>query len=208
MVAHSPRSNPIDTLDDALARYDDRYSWWFGEDNLSEASIIHLAEWKEHPFDALEVGKGLTLYRREEGGQIEHRDAAGVLTAFACFEAFQLIHLWDASEVVREYLRTADPRLSNPATVAVRTALDAADLELQNAARLQSRAEANIPKLGFFARSATRAAAWSAAQQYAQAVAAHTHRAAIMHAVGAALYATAAGACGAACSVANEVIEV
>ena len=72
-----------------------------------------------------------------------------------------------------EYLRTGNQRLCKQAADAVRVALDAADQELQNAARLQSIAEANVPKLGFFARAASCAAAQSASQKHAQAVAAY-----------------------------------
>lgn len=186
----------------------DQWDWWFGEDDLSVARVDDLAEWKEHPFDALECGKGLTLYRRNGEGQINQRDAAIILTASACYEAGELIHLWNAPAVVREYLQTCYPGLSEQAAVNMKQHWDKADLDRQNAAQLVKAAEAKCPKkLGFFARAATRAAAWAAAKDYAQAVAIYHHREAVVFAVGAALFATERATCGVLLKVAEAAVN-
>src|SRR5258708_38429484 len=143
----------IETEDDpfqALIELDQRlrqYHWWFGEDDLPAEAVERQAEWKEHPFDALEFDQGLTLYRRNQEGQIDHRDAAGLLIAFTCHEAFRLLHLWNAPDVVGEYLRTGNQRLCNQAAEAVRVALDAAYLDLPNTPRLPTIAEPIVPTL-------------------------------------------------------------
>jgi hypothetical protein len=165
----------------------DRWDWWFGEDDLSVVRVGAQAQWREHPFDALENGKGLTLYRRNEAGEIDRRDAAVVLQAFVFLEAERLTRLWDAPEVVREYLLTGNPRLSEQAGVAVKEALEEAELETHAAAQLVEAAKARCPtKLGFFARATVRVAAQAAARDYAQAVAAYHHRQAATYAIGAA----------------------
>jgi hypothetical protein len=164
-------------------------------------------QWKEHPFDALDPGDGLTLYRRSGTGEIDHRRAAALLTTFACSEAFRLIHLWNAPEIAAEYLRTSDLRLSERAKVGVMAALDQADLELKSAAQVMKAAEAMCPKVGFFARAATRAAAQAAVNDYGRTVATYYHRGAVMHAVVAALFATIRGTCEGARVVAEEVVK-
>jgi hypothetical protein len=183
------------------------YSWWFGEDALPVSSVAAQAEWKEHPFDVLEGGKGLTLYRRDSRNQIEQRDAAPTLTAFACYEAGELVHLWNVPQVVQEYLQTGSLGLSGQAAIAVREALDEAELERQIAEQLVEAAKAKCPKLGFFARAATRAAAWTAAQDYAKAVAAYHHRGAVLYAIGTALLATVGGTPDGAWLVADAAID-
>jgi hypothetical protein len=184
-----------------------QHDWWFGEDDLLLSSVITQAEWKDHPFDALEGGKGLTLYRRDKHGRVEQRDAAIVLTAFACYEALQLLYLWNPPEIVREYLRTGNPRLAEEAGNAVRATLDEADAEMQKAAQLVKEAEAKCPKLGLFARAASRASAWASAIEFANATAAYHHRVAVMHAIGAALFATVSGTCQGVQAVAERAIE-
>jgi hypothetical protein len=185
-----------------------QYNWWFGEDDLLLSSVITQAEWKDHPFDALEGGKGLTLYRRDKHGRIEPRDAAIVLTAFTCYEALQLLYLWNPSEIVREYLRTGDRRLAETAGNAVRAALDDADAEMQKAAQLVKEAEAKCPKLGLFARAASRAAARASAIDFARTEAAYQHRIAVMHAIGTALFATVRGTCESVRAVADRAVDV
>jgi hypothetical protein len=185
----------------------DRCDWWFGEDGLFFSSVDGRAQWKEHPFDALESGEGLTLYRRDGEGDIDHRDAAIALEAFACRQAFQLTHLWDASAVVLEYLQTGDERLRRHARVAAEAALEQADLAMRDAALLMEAAEANCPKLGLFARAATRAAARAAAINYVQATAAYHHRCAALHAVAATLLATARGTCEDARLTADQAVN-
>ncbi|MBV8090574.1 MAG: hypothetical protein JO139_13560 [Alphaproteobacteria bacterium] len=190
----SDTDEPLDHLIEQAERLG-QYGWWFGQDDLLLSSVIAQAEWRDHPFDALEGGRGLTLYRRDKHGQIEPRDASIALTAFACYEALQLLHLWNPAEIVRESLRTGNPRLAEKAIDAVRAALDEADAEMQKAARLVKEAEAKCPKLGLFARAASRAAAWASAIDFANATAAYHHRVAVMHAIGAALFATVRGTC-------------
>src|SRR5258706_13331680 len=105
----------MDKLARAPMSHADPCEWWFGGDDLLELDVNDQAEWKEHPFDALDPGDGLTLYRRNGAGQIDHRDAAALLTTFACSEAFRLTSLWNAPRIVAEYLRTSDLRLSEEA---------------------------------------------------------------------------------------------
>jgi len=185
-----------------------RWDWWFGEDALPVPSVSAQAEWNEHPFDALENGKGLTLYRRDGKNRIDWRDAAPVLTTFACYEAGELVRLWDAPYMVRQYLQAGNLGLSEQAAIAVREALDEAELERQTAEQLVKAAGARCPKkLGFFARAATRAAAWAAAQDHAKAMAAFHHREAMLYAIGAALLATVRGTPDSAWAVADAVIN-
>ena len=185
----------------------ERCDWWFGEDGPPLSSVDGRAQWKEHPFDALECGEGLTLYRRDSEGYIDQRDAAVVLQAFACRQAFQLTHLWDASAVVSEYLQTGNERLRQHARITAEAALEQADLAMRDAARLMEAAEANCPKPGLFARAATRAAARAAAMNYAQAAAAYHHRCAALHAAAAALLATARCTCESARLTTEQAID-
>ena len=78
----------------------------------------------EHPLDALNYAPGCTLHRVElEGDLMPHGepvdkwvgrrrkivatvDATALIKHFSRWCAFQVIHLWDAPEVVREYLET------------------------------------------------------------------------------------------------------
>lgn len=187
--------------------HSDSCDWWFGEDDLEVRSLDGHAEWTEDPFDALEFGKGLTLYRRNREGQIDRRDASVLLSAFGCYEARRLTYLWNAPEVVQEYLRTGAPHLSELATVAVRAALDEADRDMQNAAQVLRVAEEKCPKSGLVGRLTTPAAGWAAARDYARATIAYHHRVAVMHAIGAALFATLRGTCEGARSIADEVSD-
>jgi hypothetical protein len=197
-IPKDPAPAPSDSSDDTDAMLSrivslTNYDWWFGKDDLSASDVEAQADWKEHPVDALEGGQGLTLYRRASDGSIECRDAAALLTVFACREAAQLLGLWNPPGIVTKYLSSCDPRLSEQAAAASNVALEEADKERQNAAMLVKEAQARCPKLGFFSRAATRAAAWVAAQDYAKAVAAYRHREAAMYAIEAALLATMRG---------------
>jgi hypothetical protein len=118
-----------------------------------------------------------------------------------------LLYLWNPAEIVREYLRTGNPRLADKAKNAVRAALDEADAEMQKAAQLVKEAEAKCPKLGFFARAASRASAWASAIEFANATAAYHHRVAVMHAISAALFATVGGTPQGVQAVAERAVE-
>ena len=94
----------------------------------------------ECPFDALQYAPGNTLHRVElEGGLVPHGDppdkwvgrrrkivatidAEELLRGFARWCALQVIDMWDAPPVVREYLETGDERKRDAARDAAREA--------------------------------------------------------------------------------------
>ena len=98
-----------------------------------------------HPFDALLYAPGSTLHLVELDGElIEHGspvdkvaarrrkivatiDAEPLLREFARKCALSVIHLWDAPEVVKQYLTTGDESLRAAARAAARAASWAAD---------------------------------------------------------------------------------
>jgi hypothetical protein len=123
--------------------------------------------------DALNYAHGWTICRVEVDGEI-HQDAdklvarrrrctamidgEAILRAFARWCALQVIHVWDAPEIVRRYLETGDETIRDAARHAARNATCAAAMEARDAARAAARAAA---------RDATWAAAgdatWAAA---------------------------------------------
>jgi len=129
--------------------------------------------------DALEYAPGSTLCRVILRGDIQHHandkivgrerqivwriDAAAVLREFARRCALDVIHLWEAPDVVRKYLETGDESLRAAAWDA---AWDAARAAAWAAARDAARAAAWAA-----ARDAARAAAWAAARAAAWAAA-------------------------------------
>jgi len=181
------------------------YRWWFGQDDLQPSGIQTSAEWSEHPFDALEGGEGLTLHRRNQIGEIDHRYAAAMLTVFACRQALEVIHLWEAPAIVREYLQTADDLLRGSASAAVEVAFGLALKEAQDVAAAAKAAEAARPRLGLFAMPGQRAAARAATEECTRAYLASRRRVAAVHAVAAARFATLRGTPGGALEAADAV---
>ena len=116
-----------------------------------------------HVFDALEYAPGATLSRVECREVTEERDdklvckrrtviqtidATKILQKFACMCALDVIHLWDAPDVVVRYLKTGDEALRDAAWSAAWDARSAAwDTGIA----------------AWDARSAARDVAWSAA---------------------------------------------
>ena len=105
----------------------------------------------EHPFDALQYAPGPMLHRVELSGAIingddkvvsERRkivatiDATDLLRNFARKQALSVIHLWEAPQVVKDYLTTGDESLRDAARAAAWTAAwDAARGAVEAAAR-------------------------------------------------------------------------
>jgi hypothetical protein len=115
-----------------------------------------------HPFDALQYAPGSFLHKVEcedivssqddkfvcrRRKIIASRDVTELLYAFACDQALSVAHLWEAPDVVKEYLTTRNPSLRAAARDA---ACVAACVAAWNAARDA-------------AWDAARAAAWDAA---------------------------------------------
>jgi hypothetical protein len=133
--------------------------------------------------DALQYAPGGTLCRVEmRGDLIEHDgnkivarerrilwrfDATDMLRAFARQCALDVIHLWDAPQVVRDYLETGDENLRAAAWVAAR---DAAWVAARDGAWVAAR-DAAWDGARDAARAAARDAAWAAARDAAWAAA-------------------------------------
>ena len=123
-----------------------------------------------HPFDTLRFAPGNTLclveveeVTAEQSDKlvckrrkiVQRIDAEPILRDFARWCALRVIHLWDAPEVVRQYLTTGDESLRHAARAAARAAAgDAAWDAAWDAARAAARAAA---------WDAAWAAAWDAA---------------------------------------------
>lgn len=91
-----------------------------------------------HPFDALQYAPGPWLHRvRLEGDLTPHGDpvdkyagrrrkiiatinAEKLLRDFARWNARQVLHLWDAPKVVKDYLRTGDEKIRDAAWAAAK----------------------------------------------------------------------------------------
>jgi len=124
----------------------------------------------EEPFDALEFAPGNLLHRVElEGGLISHGDpvdkwcgrrrkisatidAEDLLREFARWCAQQVLHLWDAPQVVVDYLSTGDATVRDAASAAA----SAAAWDAASAAAMDAAWDA--------ASAAASAAAWAAAR--------------------------------------------
>jgi hypothetical protein len=134
----------------------------------------------EHPFDALRYAPGPLLHRVELGGDMKSHgdpvdkcagsrrkilatiDATNLLRTFARRCALDVIHLWDAPQIVREYLETGDETKRAAARDATRDATwDAA-------------------------QSAASSATWDAAQSAARAAAIYAASAVVIYAAWAA----------------------
>ncbi len=113
-----------------------------------------------HPSDALMYAPGNHLHLVEVEGDIQHHggdklvarnrrilksfDAEKLLREFARWNALQVIHLWKAPQVVRDYLETGDEKLREAAYAAAYTAAyDAAIYAAYAAARAAARAAAD-----------------------------------------------------------------
>ena len=96
---------------------------------LVHRGLIQLCQsglhWSREPFDALQYARGSTLCLVEVGGTsiepdydnkgvstkrkiIARMDATEMLRYFARMQALSVIHLWDAPDVVLDYLMTGD----------------------------------------------------------------------------------------------------
>ncbi|MET3929535.1 hypothetical protein ABIE51_001422 [Lysobacter sp. OAE881] len=128
-----------------------------------------------HPFDALQYAPGKTLCLVEVEGVVTRQedklvakrrrivkriDAEPLMREFSRWCALQVIELWDAPEVVRQYLTTGDESLRAAARDAAR---DAARAAAWAAARDAAWAAAWAA-----ARDAAWAAAWAAARDAAR----------------------------------------
>jgi hypothetical protein len=141
----------------------------------------------KHPFDALQYAPGSTLCLVECGGEIvegtdDHKDkgicsertiitrmdATDLLRYFARMQALSVIHLWDAPQIMCDYLITGDESIRSAARtaawvaarVAARTAAWVAALD---AARDAAWVSAWVAARDA-ARTAERTAAWVAAR--------------------------------------------
>ena len=128
--------------------------------------------------DALEYAPGPIIWRVELGGTINHEndkcsatkrtyvaggvDATETLRAFARACALDVVHLWDAPQVVKDYLVTGDESLRASAWAAAMAAAWAA-ASWAAARDAASWAAARAAASWAAARGAARAAAWAAA---------------------------------------------
>ena len=109
----------------------------------------------EHPFDALSYAPGQTLCLVELDGEyirdadkivasrrriLRRLDAAPLLHEFARWCALQVIHLWDAPPVVREYLETGREDIVAATAAAARAAAEAATATRAAGAAVAARA--------------------------------------------------------------------
>ena len=143
--------------------------------------------------DALQYATSDVVWRVQLGGTIVHGndkcaaterkyihriDIEAELFQFSRWSALQVIHLWDAPAVVREFLETGNDALRAAARDAARAAAwDSARASARDAARDAARAAA---------RDAARAAAWDSARAAARAAAWDSARAAAWNAARAA----------------------
>ena len=140
-----------------------------------------------HVFDALEYAPGATLSRVECREVTEERDdklvckrrtviqtidATDLLLRFARMCALDVVHLWEAPDIVIRYLKTGDEALRDAARAAARdTARDAARPAEWNAAMAAARSigprsigrDAAMAAARDAAMSAAMSAAWAAA---------------------------------------------
>ena len=142
----------------------DIVAWWFensdeiaaGEtltDDSSEPSY-----WSKDPFDTLQYASGTILYKASVNDHpeaaaikrtvLDRRDAVKMLHLFARKQALSIVHLWEASFIVHEFLQTGNKRaqartIAEAATVwgtskiailAARSAMAAADSNAVEAA--------------------------------------------------------------------------
>jgi hypothetical protein len=129
--------------------------------------------WSEHPLEALQYAPGDTLCLVEYGGEtlrgsdngcsrertiIARMDAEPLLRYFARQQALSIAHLWDAPQIVLDYLMGDDA-----AWDAARAAARAAAWDAAWAAAWDAAWAAAGDAAWAAARAAARAAAWDAA---------------------------------------------
>ena len=135
----------------------------------------------EHPFDALGYAPGPMLHRVELDGDLQSHgnpidkwvgrrrkiiktiDATEMLRAFARWCALQVIHLWDAPEVVRLYLESGDESLRDASGDASGAASWAASRAVSWDASWTASRAASWDASWAASRAASWAAAWAAA---------------------------------------------
>jgi hypothetical protein len=141
----------------------------------------------KHPFDALRYAPGATLCLVECGGDVvegvgDHKDkgicsertiiarmdATNLMRYFARMQALSVIHLWDAPQIVCDYLMTGDESIRAAAWAAAWAAASATARAAEwDAASATARAAASATARAaeWDAASATaRAAEWAAAR--------------------------------------------
>ena len=111
--------------------------------------------WSREPFDALQYAPGPTLCLVDVRGEIIEQDDKGcsterrivarmdateMLRYFSRMQALSVIHLWDAPDVVCDYLMTGEESLRAAARAAAR---DAARAAAWDAARAAARKDFN-----------------------------------------------------------------
>ena len=125
----------------------------------------HLSWCKKHTtytdmIEALDKAEGGLLYITENDTLIYCLDTESLLREFARECALDVVHLWDAPEIVIRYLKTGDESIREDASVAAR---NAARNAASDAARAAANAAANAAAASAAARAAASAAAWAAA---------------------------------------------
>jgi len=146
-----------------------------------------------HPFDALQYAPGATLCLVDVEGVVEEQgdklvarrrrivrrvDATALLREFARWCALQVIHLWDAPAVVREYLETGREDLRDAASDAARAAAGDAAWAAAWAAAGDAAWDAAWDAASDAAWAAAGDAAWAAASDAARDAASDAARAA------------------------------
>jgi hypothetical protein len=131
-----------------------------------------------HPFDAVGYAPGNTLCLVECSGEIKHdadklvcsertiivrMNAKPLLRLFARQQALSVIHLWDAPQVVLDYLMGDDAAWNAALDAAWAAARDAARAAAWDAARAAARAAA-LDAAWDAARDAAWVTAWAAAR--------------------------------------------
>jgi len=149
-----------------------------GEAVICESGL----HWSRDPFDALEYAPGSTLClvevrgiiaeQSDKGVSLERKiiarmDATEMLRYFSRMQALSVIHLWDAPDLVCDYLMTGDEIIRAAAWAAARdSARDSAWAAASDAARDSAWAAASDA-----ARDSARDSAWAAARAAAWAAA-------------------------------------
>jgi hypothetical protein len=138
--------------------------------------------WSREPFDALQYAPGPTLClvdvrgeiieQNDKGCSTERRivarmDATEILRYFSRMQALSVIHLWDAPDVVCDYLMTGEESLRAAAWAAARDAAGAAARAAAWAAARDAAGAAARDAAWAAARDAAGAAAWDAARDAA-----------------------------------------
>ena len=153
----------------------------YGDNRLVEVGVTHTVDckpelcmsglhWSEKAIDALGYAPGPIACRVEGGGKVVEgddkivgtsrkylavADATGVLRRLARMWALDVIRLWDAPQVVRDYLETGDENLADAAYTAAERATGAA-------AERAGRWAAEAALWAAMGRSARSAASWAA----------------------------------------------